>query len=241
MIKNNLLGRFYPFFLDNKFGIGNVHYLYQIVSPSYNKKTCVPYFSLSKVSEGNRFSMPSLPLGCDEDILLICKNGMDSIRRNEKVDRSCFDKVKFIYENFFEDKSKDSVKIVDEKPESFPYIELSSEPGNELQKSLIVGIRSYLRWKNYRYFVGKKVDILMTKDEFMITDVMEDDTFIWLEPVSLFKTKDIMMTTPLDMSKVNVDGIKNNLKWKKEEFKPNELIKVLNKIEYRSFEYSSFV
>ena len=84
-VKNNLLYNYYPFFLDNKFTVGDVHYLYQLVSPTYNKKTCTPYFSLIKVSEKNTYYTQSLPLENDIDIITVCKNGMESIRRNETI------------------------------------------------------------------------------------------------------------------------------------------------------------
>ena len=233
-VKNNLLYNYYPFFLDNKFGIGDVHYLYQLVSPSYNKKTCVPYFSLIKVSEKNTYFTPSLPLEKDSDILTVCKNGMESIRKNEKLDTN-FDKAEFIRDFF-----KEKAVIENSDTDKFPNIELTEDPNNELQKSLIVGIRSYLRWKNYRLFVGKKVDILITKTEFIIAEVKSNDQFIWLEPVAMYKNKDIGMIEPLDMSGFNVEGFKNFAKWKND-VKASDICKIINKIEFESFDRKSVV
>lgn len=239
IVKNNLLYNYYPFFLDNKFGIGDIHYLYQLVSPTYNKKTCTPYFSLVKVSEKNTYYTQSLPLEKDTNIITVCKNGMESIRKNEKLDYS-FDKVKFIRDNFFREDQQ--VVIEDAEDNKFPNIELADDSNNELQKSLIVGIRSYLRWKNYRLFVGKKIDILVTKSEFIIAEIKEDDEFIYLEPVSLFKNKDIMMTDPLDISGFNIEGFKNFAKWrKKDDFKLGEINKLINKVEFESFDRRSIV
>ncbi len=233
-VKNNLLYNYYPFFLDNKFGVGDVHYLYQLVSPSYNKKTCTPYFSLIKVSEKNTYFTPSLPLEKDSDILTVCKNGMESIRKNEKLDTN-FDKAEFIRDFF-----KEEAVIENSDTDKFPNIELTEDPNNELQKSLIVGIRSYLRWKNYRLFVGKKVDILITKTEFIIAEVKSDDQFIWLEPVAMYKNKDVGMIEPLDMSGFNVEGFKNFAKWKND-VKASDICKIINKIEFESFDRRSVV
>jgi len=233
-VKNNLLYNYYPFFLDNKFGIGDVHYLYQLVSPSYNKKTCTPYFSLIKVSEKNTYFTPSLPLEKDSDILTVCKNGMESIRKNEKLDTN-FDKAEFIRDFF-----KEEAVIENGDTDKFPNIELTEDPNNELQKSLIVGIRSYLRWKNYRLFVGKKVDILITKTEFIIAEVKSDDQFIWLEPVAMYKNKDVGMIEPLDMSGFNVEGFKNFAKWKND-VKASDICKIINKVEFESFDRKSVV
>ncbi len=232
-VKDNLLYNYYPFYLDNKFGLGDVHYLYQLVSPTYNKKTCVPYFSLIKVSEKNTYYTQALPLGKDDDILTVCKNGMDSIRKGEKLDRE-FDKVKFICENFL--KEKETATVVSGESNKFPNIELAEDTNKELQKMLIVGIRSYLRWKNYKLFIGRKVDILVTRHEFIVADIKGNDEYIWLEPTALYKNNDVMMSTPLDMSGFNVDGFKNFAKWKKEEFKPGELSKLINKVEFESFD-----
>lgn len=233
-VKNNLLYNYYPFFLDNKFGVGDVHYLYQLVSPSYNKKTCTPYFSLIKVSEKNTYFTPSLPLEKDSDILTVCKNGMESIRKNEKLDTN-FDKAEFIRDFF-----KEEAVIENSDTDKFPNIELTEDPNNELQKSLIVGIRSYLRWKNYRLFVGKKVDILITKTEFIIAEVKSDDQFIWLEPVAMYKNKDVGMIEPLDMSGFNVEGFKNFAKWKND-VKASDICKIINKVEFESFDRKSVV
>lgn len=233
-VKNNLLYNYYPFFLDNKFSIGDVHYLYQLVSPSYNKKTCTPYFSLIKVSEKNTYFTPSLPLEKDSDILTVCKNGMESIRKNEKLDTN-FDKAEFIRDFF-----KEEAVIENGDTDKFPNIELTEDPNNELQKSLIVGIRSYLRWKNYRLFVGKKVDILITKTEFIIAEVKSDDQFVWLEPVAMYKNKDVGMIEPLDMSGFNVEGFKNFAKWKND-VKVSDICKIINKVEFESFDRKSVV
>jgi len=232
VVNYNLLYNYYPFYLDNKFGLGDVHYLYQLVSPTYNKKTCKPYFSLVKVSEKNTYYTQSLPLGKDSDLLTVCKNGMDSIRKGEQLDKD-FDKVKFICDNFLKDKD---LNIISNNNNEFPNIELAEDLNNELQKTLIVGIRSYLRWKNYKLFVSRKVDILITNDEFIVADIKSDDESIWLEPTSLYKNNDIMMTTSLEnISKLN----KKLAEWKKEEFKPSELSKLINKFEFESFDRPS--
>lgn len=234
-VKNNLLYNYYPFFLDNKFGIGDIHYLYQLVSPTYNKKICTPYFSLIKVSERNNYFTSSLPLEKDSDILTVCKNGMDNIRKGEI--NSSFDKVEFV-RNLFRDDQE--VVIENSESDKFPNIELKEDPNNELQKYLIVGLRNYLRWKNYKLFIGKKVDILITKTEFIIAEIKGDSNSVWLEPIALYKNKDVGMIEPLDMSGFNVEGFKNFARWKTD-VKPGDISKIINKIELESFDRKSII
>jgi hypothetical protein len=234
--KKSLLNNYYPFFLDNKFGIGDAHYLYRLVSPTYNKKTNIPYFSLVKISEKSTYYTKSLPMGKDSDILTVCKNGMENIRKGEKLDEA-FNKIDFINENFLG--IKQNAIIEETEPDKFPYFELKEEDDSneEIQKSLIVGIRSYLRWKNYRLFIGKKVDILITMDEFIVADIKGNDEFVWLEPIALYKNNDIGMVNPLPLS----EKFKINLSWKKEEAKPSEINKLINKFEFDSFDRKSIL
>ena len=89
-------------------------------------------------------------------------------------------------------------------------------------------------------FVGKKVDILITKTEFIIAEVKSDDQFIWLEPVAIYKNKDVGMIEPLDMSGFNVEGFKNFAKWKND-VKASDICKIINKIEFESFDRRSVV
>ena len=64
--RNNYLGNYYPFFLNN-YSLTDQHYLYQFYSPGMSKDFN-PYISMVKISEKTHYGNP----GRENDILRVC-------------------------------------------------------------------------------------------------------------------------------------------------------------------------
>lgn len=184
---NNLIGKVYPFFLDNN--KLSSYYLYQIVSPKLSSDL-IPFFTITKISERTE---KGEPYGSDDNIISV-------INQNKKM--SANDNRAFV-----EDLLKKDVPYVEPNEKNFPLIELES--GINLQKSLIVSLRDLLRWNKYKFAEGKKIDVLVAPDKFLICNIRTNNDTIWLEPENLYSVMDPNMSNPLDLSinKVSVSSI----------------------------------
>ena len=208
----NLLGRVYPFFLNNA-DLSESHYLYQIYSPRLTSDL-TPTISFTKISEKTNAETPS---GSDLDIV--------SLLVNKKV---ASERVAEIFTEFL--KFEENVKV-EARQNLLPEI-ISSEESNIAQKTIIIDLRDTLRWKNYRFTPGRFIDILWTPTEFVVYEIKGDNEKMWLEPVNVYKTYDTSLKKPLN---VNLDQFRINEKWNKTQGKASELNRFIKSLEWSSF------
>jgi len=211
---NNFLGRQYTFFLSNYDLPNDSFFLYQIVSPGMMKDLETPLISLKKL--GERCKSGQQGFEQDRDILTYCLGGKDGI------DKKSIEWIKNVMrnENIF----------VGLDGTNFPQIECFED--GSVQKNVICGMRDTIRWKYYRFFQGRKLDILWTPEEFVLFDIKGDENKVWLEPVGVFKSTDFRLENPLnvDLSTINT----RDLHWEKG--KISEINQSIRRIEWNSFE-----
>lgn len=216
---NSMIGNVYPFFLSNQCP-NESYYLYKIYSPKLSPD-CIPYISLEKVSEKTK----NEPYGHGSDVISILtgKKGIE-----EKS-------VNFLLENIL----KKENPVIDKNGQEFPLIEM--ENGNNLQKSIIIGLRDAIRWKLYKFTTGRFVDILWTPTQFVLFEVKGDDEknpeTIWLEPVGVYNNSDVNLEHPLDVNLGKLDYPKTAWSGKN---KASDLNRVLKKMEWESFNRKEF-
>ena len=121
----------------------------------------------------------------------------------------------------------------------FPVFEANDELGTSLQKMIIVLLRDTIRWKNYRFFPGRQVDILWTKDEYVLFDIIKTEETIEFKPRAVYKNTDVGMINALDVDLSKIDC--SELVWKKDEYKASDVNRAIKKLEKNSFERKSFV
>lgn len=241
---NNLLGNYYPFFLNN-YDLTDLHYLYQVYSPGLSNEL-VPYFSLKKVSEKTR---RGIPCGDNLDILTVCTSDTTieaiSALINKDKDKSAKNlsiKTKVSPTAFLKEllKKEENLVVIDGDYKCFPKIELKEDGGlNSLQKLLLINLRDTLRWKNYRFYPNRFLDVLWTKTEFVVFKICGDKDYMWLEPTAAYKNNDVMLTNPLDVDLSTIDC--SSYKWEKSAIKASDLNRLIKKLEWLSFDRSSFI
>lgn len=213
-LTNSMIGNRYPFFLNNQ-RLQDSYYLYEICSPSLSPD-CVPYLSLHKISERTRES----GLGSDSDILYHIVGARD----NHKATDLMKDVLR-----------KDNPVIDNAAGRKFPLIEM--ENGNNIQKSLIIGLRDSLRWKTYKFYPERFVDILWTPTQFMVFQIKGDpgrgdDVQVWIEPVALYQNDDTELKNP---KTIDPKRIKYPLERWSGKNKASEMNRALKKLEWESF------
>ena len=214
---NNLIGKVYPFFLDNN--KLSSYYLYQIISPKLSSNL-TPFFTITKISERTE---KGEPYGSDDNIISV-------INQNKKM--SANDNRVFV-----EDLLKKDVPYVEPNEKNFPLIELES--GINLQKSLIVSLRDLLRWNKYKFAEGKKIDVLVAPDKFLICNIRTNNDTIWLEPENLYSVMDPNMSNPLDLSvnKMSVSSITKKFSGKN---RISELNRAIKRYEYNNVAFNFY-
>lgn len=215
---NSMIGEVYPFFLSNS-NLEDSYYLYRIYSPKLSEDL-IPYISLEKISEKTK----NEPYGHGTDILSICLGSKKNIEVNS---------VKLLSELL----KKESPEIKGNNLE-FPLIKL--ENGNNIQKSIIIGLRDLLRWKIYKFQPGRFVDILWTPNQFIVFEIKggdKEEDEIYLEPKGVYNNMDLNLEKPLDIDLNTIDYPKT--KWSGK-YKASEINRLLKKLEWESFNRSSF-
>ena len=220
---NSLIGNIYPFFLsNNKLYTDPSYYLYKVISPCLSPDL-VPYISLEKISEKTRIGSQNEYYGKNSDIISMC------LGNKEKTKERGVSYLKSILwrDNPIIDSPKDE--------DNFPLIEM--ENGNNIQKSIIIGLRDSLRWKNYKFQEGSYVDILWGQDTFMLFKFCGDKNKqeLWIEPVGLYSNLDPGMKNPFSIDLNSVDYPKE--KWNVGD--KSEINRVLKKLEWESFNRST--
>lgn len=216
-IVNSMIGNVYPFYLSNQ-TLQDSYYLYRIYSPKLSPN-CIPYFSLEKISEKTK----NEPYGHGSDVISV-------LTGKKKIEGKS---VKFLIENYL----KKENPVIDKNGLEFPLIEM--ENGNNLQKSVIIGLRDSIRWKFYKFNEGRFVDVLWTPSQFILFTVKEDSTkdSIWLEPVGVYNNMDVNMENPIEVDLSKIDYTKTIFSGKN---KASDLNRVLKKMEWESFNRENF-
>lgn len=217
------LGRYYPFFLTNS-DLRTAHYLYQLYSPKVDEKTLVPFVSLTKVSEKTS-EIPNLPDGSDLDIIRVCI-GRKQITEQEAAEY--LDTVaKRVWGKMHFDNGSDKL----------PYVEILDNQFH--QRTLISVLRDSLRWKIYRYFPGRFIDVLWTKDEFTVLEICEDETTIYLKPLNvLYKNTDTNLSDPHPYN-LEENGFVTEHWDKTKPMRASEINKYIRNLEWNSFSRKS--
>lgn len=226
VVTDTMMGKSYPFFLGNSV-LGRSYYLYEIYSPCLNSKGN-PTFSFKKVSErvedGPDSVVPSYLIGKDSDIIAYVSN-------TKKVKKTYLEYLKGIYRN-------DDVVIEEYRGKhGFPTTEINLEDeGNTLQKQAVINLRDSLRWRAYKFSVGKRVDLLYTPTEFVVYEVVSgDNNTISLKPIAAYKNSDIEMKNPLKVDLSKLKAPKGNC-WNAEKFSDVNI--ALKLFEWESFRRS---
>ena len=210
---NNFLGREYTFYLSNYNLPNDSFYLYRLYSPGLIKETTTPLFSLEKIGERTK---PGQGYDQDRDLLSYVMGG------KEGIDQKGIEWVK--------NAVRDENAVVLNGGTKFPRLPLEFTRDN--QKNLVCSLRDTIRWKYYRFFVGRKVDILWTPTEFVVFEFNGDDTNLWLEPRGVYKNNDYLMQNPLpvDLKTIKCDGFR----WEKG--KTSDINQTIRRIEWNSFD-----
>lgn len=211
---SNFLGRTYTFFLSNYDLPNDNFYLYQIVSTGMMKDLSTPLISLKKIGEKCKTGQQGFEQ--DRDILTYCLGG-----------KSCIDKKSI---EWIKNVMRNENLFVGLDGTNFPQIEALED--RSVQKNIICGLRDTIRWKYYRFFQGRKLDILWTPNETVLFNIMGDDKMIWLEPTGVYKCTDFRMEEPLNVDLETINT--KDLRWEKG--KVSEINQAIRKIEWNSFE-----
>lgn len=210
---NNFLGREYTFYLSNYNLPNDSFYLYRLYSPGLMKGTTTPLLSLEKIGERTK---PGQGYDQDRDLLSYVIGG------KEGIDQKGIEWIKNAVRN------ENAVVLNDGT--KFPRLPLEFTRDN--QKNLVCSLRDTIRWKYYRFFVGRRVDILWTPTEFVVFEFKGDDTNLWLEPCGVYKNNDYLMQNPLpvDLKTIKCDGFR----WEKG--KTSDINQTIRRIEWNSFD-----
>ena len=185
---SSLIGLYYPFFTTNN-NLGDSGFIFQVTTPSYNKKTLKPYLSLTKVAEKTDRKGGE----CDETDLIYI-TFPEEFKEGLKNEKGKVDRKKINWEEQVKRLiGPVNTKIVPNKDSRmFPLFELNSYD-NTAQINLIVNLRNNLRWKTQRISKGQKLDLLWTKTQFIVVEIDGDNDNFWLKPIGLYKNNDLCL------------------------------------------------
>lgn len=205
-LTDSLVGKRFPFFLNN-FNF-NEYYLYELNSPGLTKK-CIPTFSLKMINEKT------------------FKKGSSSLANlvlSEKADWQELERAIGKYKP----------EVVSNKEGDFPVYAMK-ETGN-LQKSFILWLRDALRWKKYKFYVGNKIDVLISPDAYVVFTIAGDkQNNIWLEVENAYSVEDMTMSHPLNIDLSHITSQVMFEKWSRSG-SASELNKFIRKLESTAFD-----
>lgn len=187
---DTLIGKMYPFFLDNT--SMKSYYLYQVVTPGM-LDDLTPLLTLQKISERTKpteFSANERSMNhCDILATLIHSRKGIAKRAIEFLENEVLGRP--------DDKRRITASFY-ENGYDFPLFELDNL-GN-VTKAMIIGLRDNLRWNQYRFQPGSFVDILLTSTKFGVFEIKGDKDTIWLEPKNVYALQDVELQNPLPVS-----------------------------------------
>lgn len=216
---NSMIGNVYPFFLSN-LTPNDSYYLYRIYSPKLSDNY-IPYISLEKISE----KVKNEPYGHGSDIFSI-------LLGKKKIESKSL--------NYLEELLKKENPVIKGNELEFPFIEM--ENGNNLQKSIIIGLRDSIRWKLYKFTTGRFIDVLWTPSKFVLFEIKGDKKdnpeTIWIEPVGIYSNDDVNLENPIES--INLESIDYpRMTWSGKN-KASDLNRILKKLEWESFNRKEF-
>ena len=177
---DTMMGKCYPFFLENSVLSKSPYYLYELYSPCLSDKG-VPTFSMRKLSEKVLDVHPKTgeylyPIGKESDLLYYVAN-------TKKVKKTFLEYMKGVYRN-------PEVFVSEYCGKSgFPITELNlSDNFNTLQRQLIISLRDSLRWKSYKFAPGRQVDLLYSPTEFVVCAILLSKSFFIFSKTSSSET-----------------------------------------------------
>ena len=225
---NSMIGNYYPFFLGNSRMMEDTnYYLYKIISPSLSEDL-VPYISMEKISEKTRQNDPN---GNGLDVILACLvNNKD---KEINVEKS----VNFLKGILWKDNP-----IVDSNGYKFPLIEM--ENGNNIQKSIVIGLRDSLRKKYYKYHSGSYIDVLWTPTTYVVFKInisasKDKEEKASIHPVAIYKNTDVAMKNPLPEELIStIDYPRES--WEIHGKTVSEFNQIIKKLEWASFNRKEF-
>lgn len=230
-LNGTLIGNMYPFFLNNSDLKNSAFYLYQLVSPGVDLGSCrnevIPLLTFMKVGERTGpkdFSANEKGLN-HADII-------STLRRSKKnVDE---ESRNFLLEEILS--RRDEVSSIQIRPNGydFPIFNLDTRNyNNNTTKSIIVGLRDSLRWKQYRFTPGSYIDLLVTPTKFGVFEIAGTKEDIHLNLISVHKTSDITLSNPLKVNSEDVNYPKDIFSGK---MKASDLNRALRNAEWKSFD-----
>lgn len=186
---DNLLGKKFTFYLSNskQAKMANEYLTYEIFSPGIStrkngEEIYYPLLSLTKVDEGsnNLYGDPKLSL----NLIQACYRSKKDVDLKEQFE---------LVQNILKREKIDTFIF---EGKEFPDLEMIN--GNHLQKALIAGIRDTIRKKYYRYHSGNLIDILVSPEHFILTEVTGDlkEKTLKLVPVNAYRLDDPRMQNP---------------------------------------------
>jgi hypothetical protein len=232
---DSLYGNVYPFFLENN-RLSN-YLAYQVVSPGVNS-LCIPDLSLKLVSEYLPFNGKKDKMPTTKELMNYKMNDLKifnySIKDNEdatgkELDEKAVESMKEMLKKFSD--YPQNIKVRQDNPGEFPKFTFSDFT-NDPQKSVIIYLRNSIRWTKYKFAPGSLIDVLWTKDKFVVFKIEGTDTEMWLTPLSMYKLTDFDLKNP--MSVRNLDFISE--KFSRDKAKISDFNNAVKLLEWKSFE-----
>lgn len=227
-LHNTMIGRVYPFFLNNT----NLqsYYLYQVNTPGISSNE-VPLLSLTKISEktmnkGEYCMREGDTKKYDLDVIsTIIHNRTNSFKKiSDFMYRNILDRAEGVYGK--------ADLYYDLGNFKFPMWEV--ENNNNVTRAIIVGVRDQLRWSKYRFQEGCYVDVLVTPTKYAVFKLVGDNSDqLWLEPVGVYNNYDVDQKNNLtsSLSKLNYP----KTKWSGER-RASDINRAIRMMEQKSFE-----
>ena len=190
-LTDNMIGGYYPFFMTNE-ELGDTGYVYQLITPSYNKATLRPYITLTKVCDKTFAPKGEKIISRDNDVLFygIDDQYKESLKNEDgNIDRT---KINWVGQVRRAIDVKGARVIPNSQKDGFPLIEITGYD-TDIQKNLILSLRSNFRWRRYKIKPGNKIDVLWTRTTFMVFEICAGSEGYYLKPCGLYKNEDLSL------------------------------------------------
>lgn len=236
----SMIGEIYPFFLGNK-NETKSYYLYQVGSPEM-LEDYTPLLTLSKV--GERVPEKSA-FQATVDNMYSCDIIAYMLKGRKEIETKA---VEFLEKEILgrtdgnhdenrkrrRDRKEDS-SVIYKNGLGFPLFEYD-RIGN-ITRSIIVGLRDNLRWGSYRFFVGSTIDILTTRGNHSMFELVGDKNQIKLKYLGTYSNNDPEHMYPVENTEQLARVVKDltELTFTGDR-KASEINRAIRQVEWRSFE-----
>ncbi len=222
-LTNSLIGRRFTFFLNN-FKNKKDYFLYEVYSPKLNEY-CEPLVSLRKISE-NWYDKSEQKSSVD---LIDKLNSRKPINDKSKWLQSA------ISNGYVED--YDYVSPSDNSENTIPYINLAAAEADEInnvQVRLVCELRDNLRWNNYRFRDGDKIDVLISPAKIALYTIKDEGDKISVVFDNIYSTEDVNLATPLKSKNDTASKLFSGKSWKKDGKGISDFNKFIKDLEYKA-------